>query len=101
MWLFGSVLRADFTPESDVDVMVEFDPAARWSLLDIVDMSDELSNALGRSVDVVERSAVEQSDNYIRRRHALKSAELIYGGTRGGCWISLGPRGRSSSMQKE
>ena len=83
MWLFGSILRADFTPESDVDLMVEFDPHARWSLLDIVQMGDELSNALGRPVDLVERSAVEKSDNYIRRRHALESAELIYGEGRG------------------
>jgi predicted nucleotidyltransferase len=83
MWLFGSVLRSDFTPESDVDIMVEFETDARWSLLDIVRMGDELSNAPGRPVDLVERSAVEKSDNSIRRRHALNSAERIYGERRG------------------
>ena len=76
--LFGSVLRDDFGPESDVDVLVRFEPGAKHTLLDIVQMQEELSATLGRKADLVERTAVEQSANYIRRRAILKSAETIY-----------------------
>ena len=76
--LFGSVLRDDFGPESDVDVLVRFDPGARHTLLDIVQMQDELSATLGRKADLIERIAVEQSPNYIRRRAILQCAETIY-----------------------
>ena len=61
--LFGSVLREDFGPESDVDILVRFDPKARHTLLDIVQMQDELSATLGRKADLIERAAVEQSPN--------------------------------------
>ena len=76
--LFGSALRDDFGPESDVDVLVRFDPGARHTLLDIVQMQDELSATLGRKADLIERTAVEQSPNYRRRRSILQSAETIY-----------------------
>ena len=76
--LFGSVLRDDFGQESDVDVLVSFDPQARHTLLDVVQMQEELSATLGRKADLVERAAVEQSPNYIRRRAILQSAETIY-----------------------
>jgi hypothetical protein len=76
--LFGSVLREDFRPSSDIDVLVSFEPHARWSLMDIVEMQDELETALGRRVDLVERSAIERSENYIRRRHILNTAEPVY-----------------------
>lgn len=76
--LFGSVLRDDFGPDSDVDVLVRFDRGARHTLLDIVRMQDELSETLGRNADLIERAAVEQSPNYIRRRAILESAETIY-----------------------
>ena len=78
MWLFGSVLRGDFGPESDVDVMVEFAPEARWSLLDLVGAEQELGAVLGRSVDLIERQCVEQSTNRIRRRHILENARTLY-----------------------
>jgi hypothetical protein len=58
--LFGSVLRDDFTPESDVDVLVSFGPNARWGLFDIVHMEEELADVLGCGVDLVEREAVEE-----------------------------------------
>jgi hypothetical protein len=76
--LFGSVLRDDFRPESDVDVLVSFAPDADWGLFDIVDMQEELKQIFGREVDLVERKAVEQSENYIRRRHILGSVEPVY-----------------------
>ena len=49
---FGSVLRDDFSPESDVDVLVEFPPQAQVTLLDMVRMQDELSAIIGRRVDL-------------------------------------------------
>ena len=76
--LFGSVLRDDFGPTSDVDVLVTFEPDSHWSLLDLVRMERQLSERLGRRVDLVERSDVEASDNYIRRREILRSAEALY-----------------------
>jgi predicted nucleotidyltransferase len=76
--LFGSVLREDFGLNSDVDVLVSFEPVARWSLMAMVEMQDELEKILGRKVDLVERSAIERSENYIRRRHILASAEPFY-----------------------
>jgi len=76
--LFGSVLREDFRPDSDIDVLASFEPNARWSLMGVVEMQDELDTVLGRKVDLVERRAAERSENYIRRRHILESAELVY-----------------------
>jgi predicted nucleotidyltransferase len=76
--LFGSVLREDFGPESDIDVLVTFGPGARWSLFDMVHMQSELADILGRRVDLVERKAVEQSENYIRRKRILGSLLPVY-----------------------
>ena len=76
--LFGSVLRDDFGPDSDVDVLVRFEPEARHTLLDVARMQRELSEMLGRKVDLIERAAVEKSRNYIRRAAILESARTIY-----------------------
>jgi predicted nucleotidyltransferase len=76
--LFGSALREDFRPESDVDLLVTFEPSAEWSLLDHVRMQQELSDLLGRDVDLVSRRAVEGSSNTVRSRAILDSAETIY-----------------------
>jgi len=76
--LFGSVLRLDFRAESDIDVLVTFAPEAQWSLLDHVEMQDELEAILGRPVDLLTRAGIERSQNYLRRRAILNSAEVIY-----------------------
>jgi predicted nucleotidyltransferase len=76
--LFGSVLRDDFRPDSDVDVLVTFAADARWTLFDIVHVEDELKEMFGREIDLSERRAVEKSENYIRRRSILKSARTVY-----------------------
>jgi len=76
--LFGSVLRDDFRPDSDVDVLVTFAPTAKWSLFDDVNMEEELSVILDRKVDLVSRRAVERSDNWIRRKAILSTAEPFY-----------------------
>ncbi|MEX2394694.1 MAG: nucleotidyltransferase domain-containing protein [Actinomycetota bacterium] len=72
---FGSVLTDAFGPASDVDVLVEFDEDARWSLLDLVEMKDELVRILGRPVDIVERRALIDDPNWIRRNEILQTAE--------------------------
>ena len=76
--LFGSVLRDDFGPDSDVDVLVDFDRGVDLGLLEIVAIENELSAILGRKVDLADREEVERSDNYIRRRHILCTAETVY-----------------------
>ncbi|MDP9355911.1 MAG: nucleotidyltransferase family protein [Chloroflexota bacterium] len=76
--LFGSALRDDFRPDSDLDLLVEFEPTAGWSLFDLVDMQDELGALMGRSVDLIERPAIEGSYNWIRRREILGTARPIY-----------------------
>jgi len=79
--VFGSALRlADFDPaRSDVDFLVTFAPRSRNNLAAFVDLKEALEALLGRSVDLVEREAVEASRNYIRRRRILEEAEAIYG----------------------
>ncbi|MEX0704398.1 MAG: nucleotidyltransferase domain-containing protein [Planctomycetales bacterium] len=76
--LFGSVLRDDFGPESDVDVLVAFDADARWTLWDMIEAEQELGELLGREVDLVQRETVEQSENWIRRRSILEDATTVY-----------------------
>lgn len=77
--LFGSVLRDDFNPESDLDVLVTFSPKASWSLLDHLRMEQELSSLLKREIDLFTRRAVEQSHNWMLRQEILRTAEVIYG----------------------
>jgi hypothetical protein len=76
--LFGSVLRDDFRPESDVDMLVSWAPDASWSLLDHVRMEEELSEIIGRKAELLSRCAVEESPNWIRRQAILDSAEPYY-----------------------
>ncbi|HKP76365.1 MAG TPA: nucleotidyltransferase family protein [Longimicrobiaceae bacterium] len=73
--LFGSALRDDFRPDSDVDVLVTFAPAARRSLFDRVDMIDELKEIFGRDVDLVEKAGLV---NPFIRRHVLGHHQVIY-----------------------
>jgi predicted nucleotidyltransferase len=76
--LFGSVLRDDFRPDSDIDVLVTFAPDSTRRFYDLIDMKEELESMLARKVDLVEKRLVESSENYIRRRHILSQAETIY-----------------------
>ena len=76
--LFGSVLRDDFGPDSDVDVLVAFAPHTRYTLFDMVHMEDELRTLFRRDVDLVEREAIQRSPNYLRRRAILGTAEAVY-----------------------
>jgi uncharacterized protein len=76
--LFGSVLREDFRPDSDIDVLVSFPPDASWRFYDLVSMKEELEAIFGRPVDLIEKRLVESSENYIRRKHILNYMEIFY-----------------------
>nr|VFJ42475.1 MAG: hypothetical protein BECKDK2373C_GA0170839_100111 [Candidatus Kentron sp. DK] len=76
--LFGSIMRADFGPDSDVDVLARFDEQARHTLFDLVHMEDELRLIFGREIDLVSRRAIEASRNPMRRKAILESTEVIY-----------------------
>ncbi len=75
---FGSVLRDDFRPSSDIDLLVSFSPRAKISLFDLIRMQNELKEIFGREVDLVERRAIEKSENYIRRKSILSNSKVIY-----------------------
>lgn len=75
---WGSVLRDDFNSTSDLDILVKFKPAANWSLLDHTKMEQELSELLGRQIDLFSKRAVEQSHNWIRRQEILDTAKVVY-----------------------
>ena len=75
--LFGSVLRDDFGPDSDVDVLIEFEPDAGIGLFELAEMEAELGALFGRKVDVVEKAGLR---NPFRRHAILKSLEVVYAG---------------------
>ncbi|HSU16675.1 nucleotidyltransferase family protein [Longimicrobium sp.] len=73
--LFGSVLRDDFRPDSDVDVLVTFEPGVRATFRSWLAMEDELRQLYGRPVDLVEKSSVT---NPFRRHHILRNHAILY-----------------------
>ncbi len=73
--LFGSILRDDFRPDSDVDILVSFADGADWGLSDLVDMIEELKTIFGRKVDLVEKGALR---NPFHRHSILSNKEIIY-----------------------
>ena len=73
--LFGSAVRDDFGPESDVDVLVRFGADAAWSLFDLVTMQDELAALFGRKVHLVEAEGLR---NPFRRDEILRTREVVY-----------------------
>jgi predicted nucleotidyltransferase len=76
--VFGSAARgSDFEPRSsDADFLVEFGPDD--SMERYLDLQDSLSELLGRQIDLVDRSAILRSRNYIRRRQVLAEAQVVY-----------------------
>lgn len=73
--VFGSVLTDAFGSDSDIDLLVTFDDEAAWDLWDLIDMRQELSELLGREVDLVEERSLR---NPFRRRSILRSKRVIY-----------------------
>lgn len=73
--LFGSILREDFGPDSDIDILVTFPPEATWSLWDLPDMRDRLRDLFGREIDLIEKEALR---NPFRRHEILRSHRVVY-----------------------
>ena len=73
--IFGSALREDFKPESDLDFLVSFEPEAAWDLFDLMAMKEELEAHYGRPVDLVEKEALR---NPWRKYEILRTREVIY-----------------------
>ncbi|MDE2677202.1 MAG: nucleotidyltransferase [Gemmatimonadetes bacterium] len=76
--LFGSVLREDFGADSDIDMLLRFKSERTPGLFGIARMEREMARLLARKVDLVNRAAIEQSRNYIRRKAILESARVVY-----------------------
>ena len=74
--LFGSVLRPDFGPDSDVDILVEFEPDARIGFIALAELARELSELLQRHVDLVPKAGLKRRI----RKPVLASAQVIYAG---------------------
>jgi predicted nucleotidyltransferase len=75
---FGSVVRADFTASSDVDVLVAYLPTAKRGLFEKIRMKEDLETLLHRNVNLVSKKAIEQSRNWLRRSNILTAAEVFY-----------------------
>ena len=73
--LFGSVLRENFRPDSDIDVLVTFEPDGGITFDNRVEMLDELAAIFGREVDLVERNAIR---NPFRRHAILTTKDVVY-----------------------
>ncbi|RPI92513.1 MAG: nucleotidyltransferase [Chloroflexi bacterium] len=76
--VFGSIVREDFRPESDVDVLVTFRRNADWGLFDHAQMQNELEALFGRKVDLITRRALERTQNQILRDRILNSTKVIF-----------------------
>lgn len=76
--VFGSAQRGELTERSDIDLLVQFEEEADWSLFDHVEMEEELSELVGREVDMITRRSIERSPNWLRRDAILSSSEPIY-----------------------
>jgi len=78
--LFGSALRKDFRPDSDLDILATFSDDADWGLFDHVQMQQELQALLQRRVDLVSRRALERSQNWLLRQEILDTAQMLFRG---------------------
>ncbi|MYB61647.1 MAG: nucleotidyltransferase [Gemmatimonadetes bacterium] len=76
--LFGSVLRDDFTPESDVDILVDFEPDTHIGYIGLAGLEIELIDILGRNVDLHTLEGVERSRNGLLQKEILGTAETVY-----------------------
>lgn len=72
--LFGSVLRDDFGPDSDIDILIEFDPEARVGYQRFFRLQDELTRLLGREVDLFTPNSLKP----FARESATQSKAVIY-----------------------
>lgn len=74
--VFGSALRDDFRPDSDIDLLVEFEPDAQVGFLALAALMRELSEAIGRKVDLVPKNGLKE----LIRNSVINSAKVLYAG---------------------
>ncbi len=76
--LFGSAAREELVPDSDIDVLVDFEPRSNYSLLDLVDMQEELQELFGRRVDLLTRPALKRMRNRFRKANIEAGLRTVY-----------------------
>src|SRR6266513_937514 len=76
--VFGSILRDDFRPDSDIDFLVSYQPDAEWDISDHLEAQEELASLVGRRVDLLSRYAVETDPNWLFRKAVLSRVERVY-----------------------
>ncbi|MEM1367055.1 MAG: nucleotidyltransferase domain-containing protein [Cyanobacteria bacterium P01_H01_bin.15] len=76
--LFGSVLRDDFRADSDIDLLVSFEPEARHGLFALARMQHELEALIGWSINILTWGSILASENWIRRKEIVGTARTIY-----------------------
>ena len=76
--LFGSVLNDRFHADSDIDILIRFEPNARQGLLTLAKIKHELEASIGREVDIALKESIENSENWIRRNEIFKTTQVIY-----------------------
>ncbi len=76
--VFGSILRDDIRPDSDIDFPADYEADAEWDLFDDMHVQDEFAAILGREVDVLDLEGVASSDNRFLKKGILSTAERVY-----------------------
>ena len=76
--VFGSILREDFRPDSDVDFVVDFEDDAEWDLAELEQIRQGLSEIVHRDADVLTRRTLARTDNWLLRRNVLAQLETVY-----------------------
>ncbi len=71
-------MHENYAHDSDVDLLISFKPDIQWGLFDLVTMENELKIIFGKEIDLVEKNAVNKSQNYIRRKGILDGAQIIF-----------------------
>ena len=75
---FGSILREDSRPDSDIDLLIQFTPQAPQGLLTLAKIKHALEACSNRKIDIAIKESVENSSNLFRRAENLNTAQVIY-----------------------
>ena len=79
IWIFGSATREDYSDESDIDLVVEFEPESRITLLTLASLQTELEKLFGRKVDLITRKAIDDFMNPVLKKEVLSTMVKMYG----------------------
>lgn len=76
--VFGSILRDDFSANSDVDLLITYLPSAPRGLLEKIQLKEKLETLFHRPVDLISKTSIENSPNWIKRQNILNQSEVLY-----------------------